>query len=291
MANVTKSRLIYTSGTFELTDELRTCRRITIYIDVLRRPPSAIYQNERMNPPKNFMGYFSIFIGDYVYEVKPLEYDSQIALFYDNTNFQLYKQINCVGALVIDAVVALGVAMTPPAILIPTTPEPASFPGCPFSIIKFKLEALTRIRVTAFGEETFGCDGVSFPVDILDLEDDIPPYPPERPLDQDPGRSDPEPSENPGDTTPPSPDDPDLSLAEEGFWEITYTVSSGGTANATYPGTSSDTFELEVPGSGCALSGSSQLVRNGTEVLDTAFNCNSAGFVSTLTNFRFYTVP
>lgn len=287
MANITKSRLIYTAGTFELTDELRTCRRITVYVDVLRKPPSAIYQNERMNPPKNFLGYFSVFVGDYVYEVKPLEYESQIALLFDNTNFQLFKTINCVGALVIDAIVGLGVAMTPPAILIPTTPEAVGFPGCPFTILKFKLEPLTRIRVTAYGEETIGCSGVTFPVDLLDLQDDIPPYPPDRPLEQDPARDDPEPGENPGDTAPATPDDPDESLAVSGQWRITYTLSQGGTADYITPGVSSDTFELEVPGVGCALSGSSQLVKNGTVIVDDAFNCNAMGFISIIVSTTF----
>lgn len=214
---VTYERLIYTAGTIKLTDELRECRRILIYTDLLRKPPSAIYQNERMNPPKQFLGYVSLMIDDYVVKVTPLEYDSQIVLEWDNLQYQLYKTLICTGALIIDGLVALGAAMTPPAILLPVTPTPPSFPGCPYVWLKFKLEPLTRIKVTAFGDETIGCDDATFTTSLPDLPPPPPKYPPTQPLEDDPPRSEPYPDENPGDTKPADADDPDAGLAPPEF--------------------------------------------------------------------------
>lgn len=284
---ITYERLIYTAGTIKLTDELRECRRILIYTDVLRKPPSAIYQNERMNPPKGFLGYVSLMIDDYVVKVFPLEYEHQLVLEWDNLSYQVFKTVVCTGALVIDAIVALGSVMTPPAVLIPTTPDPPSFPGCPYVWLKFKLEPLTRIKVTAFGEETIGCDGGNFTTTVPDLPPPPSPYPPTQALDEDPPRSDPYPDENPGDTAPPSADDPDSGLVVSGTWTITFNGRDGSINTDTYSGVSTDVFTIESPGRDCSLSGSSQLVRNGTEILNGAFNCNPFGFVSTLLSQTF----
>jgi len=214
---VTIERLIYTAGTLKFTDDLRQCRKIWIYCDVLRRPPSAVYQNERSNPPKNFLGYVSLMIDEYVVKVFPLEYERQVLLEYDNLELQLYKTINCVGALVIDAIAALGTAMTPPAILIPITPTPPDFPGCPYVWLKFKLEPLTRIKVVAFGDEAIGCEGVDFPVSLPDPPPPPTPYPDNRPLIEDPPRSEPEEGEEPNDTKLADEDDPDSSLIPPEF--------------------------------------------------------------------------
>lgn len=242
---ITYERLIYTAGTLKLTDELRTCRRILIYTDLLRKPPSAIYQNERMNPPKQFLGYVSLMIDDYVVKVFPLEYDQQIVLEWDNREYQVYKTLVCTGALIIDAIVALGSVMTPPAILIPTTPTPPSFPGCPYVWLKFKLEPLTRIKVTAFGEETIGCDGATFQTTVPDLPLPPTPYPPTQPLEDDPARSEPYPDENPGDTKLADENDPDAGLPEPEFPQgincvpylvtVTATRVTGGTQTSSSP--------------------------------------------------------
>lgn len=214
---ITYERLIYTAGTVKLTDAVRECRRILIWTDLLRKPPSAIYQNERMNPPKQFLGYVSLMIDDYVVKVFPLEYDHQIVLEYDNLAFQLYKAIICNTALLTENIVKLGTVMTPPALLIPITPVPNSFPGCPYVWLKFKLEPLTRIKVTVFADEALGCTGVTFPVTVPDLPPPPPPYPPTQPLEDDPPRSEPYPDENPGDTKPADADDPDAGLAPPEF--------------------------------------------------------------------------
>jgi len=214
---VTIERLIYTAGTLKFTDDLRQCRKIWVYCDVLRKPPSAVYQNERSNPPKNFLGYVSLMIDEYVVKVIPLEYEHQLIFEYDNLDFQLYKTINCVGALIIDGLVALGTAMTPPAILIPITPTPAEFPGCPYVWLKFKLEPLTRLKVVAYGDEAIGCDGVTFPVSLPDPPPPPTPYPPSRPLIEDPARSEPEEGEEPNDTKLADEDDPDLGIVPPEF--------------------------------------------------------------------------
>jgi len=214
---VTIERLIYTAGTLKFTDDLRQCRKIWVYCDVLRKPPSAVYQNERSNPPKNFLGYVSLMIDEYVVKVVPLEYEHQLIFEYDNLELQLYKTINCVGALVIDSVVALGVAMTPPAILIPITPIPPEFPGCPYVWLKFKLEPLTRLKVVAYGDEAIGCDGVTFPISLPDPPPPPAPYPPTRPLIEDPARSEPEDGEEPNDTKLADEDDPDLGIVPPEF--------------------------------------------------------------------------
>jgi len=214
---ITYERLIYTAGTVKLTDAVRECRRILIWTDLLRKPPSAIYQNERMNPPKQFLGYVSLMIDDYVVKVFPLEYDHQIVLEWDNLAFQLYKAIICNTALLTENIVKLGTVMTPPALLIPITPVPNSFPGCPYVWLKFKLEPLTRIKVTVFADEALGCTGVTFPVTVPDLPPPPPPYPPTQPIEDDPARSEPYPDENPGDTKLADADDPDAGLPSEEF--------------------------------------------------------------------------
>lgn len=214
---VTIDRLIYTAGTLKFNDDIRQCRKIWVYADVLRRPPSAVYQNERINPTKRFYGYVSLMIDEYVVSVKPLEYDQQLVFEYDNLHYQLFKTINCSTALIIDAIAALGSVMTPPAIVIPINVTPPPFPGCPYVWLKFKLEPLTRIKVVAFGDEAIGCDGVDFPVSLPDFPPPPPPYPPTRPLIEDPPRSEPEEGENPDDTKPADEDDPDSSLIPPEF--------------------------------------------------------------------------
>lgn len=225
MATITKQRLIYTSGTFKLDDEIRACRRILVYVDVLRKPPSAVYQNERSNPTKHFFGYVSLFVGDYVSKVLPLEYESQLVLEYDNLELQLFETINCSVGLLVDTIAALGSVMTPPAVLIPVTPTPPGFPGCRYDWIKFKLEPLTRIQVTAFAEQPYGCDDITFTIDVPDLPDETPPYPSDRDLAEDPPRSDPEDGENSGDSTPASAEDPDLGyVPTEGDTDVIYQI-------------------------------------------------------------------
>lgn len=249
---VTYERLIYTAGTLKLTDELRQCRRILIYADILRTPPSAIYQNERMNPPKQFLGYVSLMIDDYVVKVFPLEYDHQIVLEWDNREYQIFKTLVCTGALIVDAIVALGSVMTPPAVLIPVTPDPPSFPGCPYVWLKFKLEPLTRIKVTAFGEETIGCADATFQTTVPDLPPPISPYPPDQALDEDPPRSEPYPDENPGDTKPADENDPDSSLTPPEFPQgaacVPYRVTVSAQRNSGGIESSTGDFYGEIGG-------------------------------------------
>lgn len=210
---IVKSRLIYTAGTFSVTDELAVCRRVLLTISVLRRPPTQEYQNERSNPPKGFLGYVGLFINSYCERILPLEFDPQILILWENPAIQLYYTTLCSSANVVDALVALGAAMTPPAVLIPLTPEPSPFQGCLYTSLKFKLLFGTRIEVTAIGEEVVACAGITPQATVPDL--DAPPskYPSDRARSDDPARSDPEPGELPGDTAPATVEDPDASLS------------------------------------------------------------------------------
>jgi len=279
---VEKTRLIYTAGTFAITDELAECKRLIITASVLRDPPTQLYQNERSNPPKGFLGYVGIFTNDYCHQIIPLEFDPQVVLFWDNPSIQLYYSLLCTGANIVDTIVALGAAMTPPAILIPTTPDPEPFQGCPYTILKFKLLFGTRIEVRAVGEEVVSCAGIEVQASVPDLDPPPPPYPPDQARDEDPPRSEPEPDELPGDTAPATPEDPDSGLSTSGTWTLTWTQGAGPDVSGDFPGESSDTWAIVEGSATCTLIGASQLIRNGSEVVVDPFNCNTTGFISTL---------
>lgn len=209
---VSKTRLIYTAGTFAIPAELSVCRRVVTAVSVLRRPPTQEYQNERSNPPKGFLGYVGLFINSYCERILPLEFDPQAILLWDNPAIQLYYSTLCTGATVIDALVALGAAMTPPAILLPVTPSASPFQGCPYTTLKFKLLFGTRIQVDTIGEEVVACAGIVPEATVPDFGPPPDKYPSDRARSEDPARSSPEDGELPGDTAPATADDPDISL-------------------------------------------------------------------------------
>jgi len=209
---VSKTRLIYTAGTFSIPSELSVCRRVITLVSVLRRPPTQEYQNERSNPPKGFLGYVGFFINSYCEKIVPLEFDPQAIFLWDNPQIQLYYTVLCTGINVVDALVALGAAMTPPAVLLPVTPTPAPFQGCPYTSLKFKLLFGTRIQVDTIGEEVVACAGITPEATVPDFGPPPEKYPSDRARADDPARSEPESGELPGDTAPATVDDPDLSL-------------------------------------------------------------------------------
>jgi len=209
---VEKERLIYTAGTFQIDDELANCRRIIIRSSVLRLPFSARYNNERSNPPKYFLGYVSIFIGEYVYRVFPLEFEQQIVFFWDNLESQVHARMLCEFQNSNANLVALRVSIPLAGTLVPLPGDPGTFPSCPFSIIKFKLEAGARIQVTGIGEELETCEGAEPEPTRPDPDPPPPPYPDDQARDEDPPRSPPEEDELPGDTAPATPEDPDSGL-------------------------------------------------------------------------------
>jgi len=279
---IEKERLIYTAGTFKIDDDLARCRRIIVRASVLRFPFSAVYRNERSNPAKYFLGYCSLFIGDYVERIFPLEFENQIVFLWDNLASQVYARMLCEFINSNSNLVALRVSIPLEGALVPLPADPGTFPGCPYNFIKFKLEAGARILVTGIGEELETCEGGDFGTTLPDLNPPPGQYPPDQARDEDPPRSLPEEGELPGDTAPVTPDDPESSGAIAGNWLLTWSTSAGGTASATYSGLSTDTFEIVSPGSVCALSGSSDLVKNSSTIVEVSFNCNPAGFVSTL---------
>jgi len=206
---VEKERLIYTAGTFKIDDNLARCRRLIVRTSVLRYPFSAIYRNERSNPPKYFLGYVSLFIGSYVSSIFPLEFEQQIVLLWDNLASQVYARVIC-DAININLFTAAARASIPLAGgVVPTPGDPGTFPGCPYNFIKFKLEAGARILVTGVGEEVESCEGGVFETTVPDLAAPPPLYPDDQARDEDPARSPPEEGELPGDTAPATVDDPD----------------------------------------------------------------------------------
>lgn len=209
---ITKERLIYTAGTFKIDDDLARCRRLIIRSSVLRLPFSAVYRNERSNPSKYFLGYVTVFIGDYVYDIFPLQFEQQIVIFYDNLTAQVYARTLCEFINTNSNLVALRVSIPLEGALVPLPADPGTFPGCPYTFIKFKLEAGARILVTGVGEELETCEGGDFDTTVPDLSPPPAPYPPDQARDEDPPRSAPEDGELPGDTAPATAEDPDASL-------------------------------------------------------------------------------
>jgi len=209
---ILKERLVYTAGTFKIDDDLTKCRRLLVRTSVLRSPFSAKYWNERSNPPKFFLGYCSIFIGDYVFSVFPLEFENQIVLLWDNLAAQLYARILCEALNINANLVRLRVSIPLPGVVVPVPGDTNSFPGCPYNFIKFKLEPGCRILVTGVGEEVEICEGGDFETTVPALAAPPPKYPGDQARDEDPARSEPEEGELPGDTAPATIDDPDSSL-------------------------------------------------------------------------------
>jgi len=210
---VSKTRLIYTAGTFAIPSELAVCRRLITLVSVLRRPPTQEYQNERSNPPKGFLGYVGLFINSYCERILPLEFDPQALILWENPSIQLYYSVLCTGINVVDTIVALGAVSTPPAILIPTTPPVSPFQGCPYTTLKFKLLFGTRIQVDTIGEEVVACAGITPEATVPDFGPPPDKYPDDRARSEDPARSLPEDGELPGDTAPATAQDPDISLS------------------------------------------------------------------------------
>lgn len=209
---VEKERLIYTAGTFKIDDSLARCRRIIIRSSVLRFPYSALYRNERSNPSKYFLGYCSVFIGDYVERIFPLEFENQIVFLWDNLSSQLYARMLCEFINSNSNLVALRVSIPLAGTLVPLPANPGTFPGCPYNFIKFKLEPGARIQVNAVGEELETCEGADFETTVPDLAPPPGLYPGDQARDEDPARSPAEEGEKPGDTAPATIDDPDASL-------------------------------------------------------------------------------
>lgn len=209
---IVKERLIYTAGTFKIDDSLARCRRLIIRASVLRFPFSAVYRNERSNPPKYFLGYCSVFIGDYVWNVFPLEYENQITFLWDNLHSQIYARMLCEFINSNSNLVALRASIPLTGALVPLPADPGTFPGCPYNFLKFKLEPGARIVVTGTGEELETCEGGDFETTVPSLT--FPPglYPDDQARDEDPARSEPEEGELPGDTAPATLTDPDAGL-------------------------------------------------------------------------------
>lgn len=211
MPNIIETRLIYTAGTYKFSTAIRNCRRVLILVDLLRAPPFQIYANEKSNPPVYFLGYWTLWIGDYVYDKKPLEFTEQCIIHYGNPELQLLNNILAVGTQLGSIIQSLGAAMSPPApvILYPSFDSEAE--ACPYTWIKFKLPEGTRIQLTAVGTPLQEFAGAQALPGASDPQDDVPRYPVARPRSEDPARSAPNAGEKLGDTAPATLQDPDIS--------------------------------------------------------------------------------
>jgi len=210
---IIETRLIYTQGLYKLSDAMRSCRQITIVSDLLRFPKFTVYANEKSNPPYYFLGYYTIWTGDYVQERRALEFTEQALLLYDNPVLQASNLLLAVGSRIQDTIQALGSVMTPPAPIILLPQPDVSAEACPYTDIKFKMPLGTRIQVTAVGiplEEYGDVQGVA--PSLHQPADTVPRYPLDRDPSQDPPRSEPYVNEVPGDTAPATADDPDAGI-------------------------------------------------------------------------------
>lgn len=274
---VEKERLIYTAGTFKIDFPLTRCRRLIIRTSVLRLPFSAFYRNERSNPPKYFLGYVSVFIGDYVYRIFPLEFEQQIVFIYDNLASQLYARMLCDTININTNLVTLRTSIPLPGGLFLVPADPGTFPGCIYTFLKFKLEPGCRIVVNGVGEELEICEGGEFVTTVPELGAPPAPFPPDQPRDEDPARSAPEEGELPGDTAIATAEDPDIGLNTSGTWTISWRYSQGAgpscpfigqTSVGNFPGLSGDQFTIVDSG------GNYRLFQNGVAVpFDIGNNC------------------
>lgn len=208
---ITETRLIYTSGVYVLSDAMRACRLITIYSDLLRFPKFTVYANEKSNPPYYFLGYYTVWQGDYVESRRALEFTEQAVFSYDNPVLQLSNLVVASATNVTNVIQAFAAQSTPPVAIVFIEQPPFSVEGCPYTRLKFKMPEGTRIQITAVGiplEAYEGSQSAS-PV-IRDVTDDVPRYPLDRDRSEDPARSPGYTDDLPGDTAIATSDDPDL---------------------------------------------------------------------------------
>lgn len=235
---IIETRLIYTQGLYKLSDAMRSCRQITIVSDLLRFPSFTVYANEKSNPSYYFLGYYTLWTGDYVQKRLPLEFTEQTLLLYDNSVLQLSNLLLAAATNINSVVQGLGAAMTPPAVVILYPLPDVTAEGCPYTDLKFKMPLGTRIQVTAIGipvEEYEGSQGVA--PSLHQPSDTVPRYPLDRDPSQDPPRSDPYPDEVPGDTAPATSEDPDSGLeTPPPPLPICYKVLTGNATSSNTPG-------------------------------------------------------
>jgi len=189
---------------------MRACRLITIYSDLLRFPKFTVYANEKSNPPYYFLGYYTVWQGDYVENRRPLEFTEQAVFSYDNPVLQLSNLVLAAATNITNVIQALGAAMTPPAAVVFVAEPPASGEACPYTRLKFKMPEGTRIQITAVGIplEVYENSQQVSPV-IRDVNDDVPRYPLNRDRSLDPARSSGYTDDLPGDTAVATALDPD----------------------------------------------------------------------------------
>lgn len=274
---LTKDRLIYTAGTFSIDEDLARARRLIIRSSVLRLPPTTNYQNEKSNPPKYFLGYCTVFINDYVYQIFPIEFKQQIILFWDNPGLQNYARMLCEFANVNTNLVAHRTSIPLAGALVLLPNDPGTFSGCPFTRLKFKLLFGARLQISATGEPLETCDEANPATTVPNLDPPPNPYPPDQARDEDPARSLPEEGELPGDTAIATIDDPDLGLVGiQCFKILNKGILSGDIVFENFICAVSVYTEPGTPYAGVATVNIVALGEGGTEVL----RANQASYAS-----------
>lgn len=209
---------------------------------MLRKPPYQVYASDKSNPPYYFFGYFTVWTGQYVEYRKALEFTEQVVLQYYNNERQNAEMILGAATRIVENMVTLGGAMTPPALLVSVAEDDVEYEICPYTEIKFKLVFGTRIQATLIGFPLIQATGQKTVSDTSYPLDSVPPYPIDRPRIEDPPRSPPYEDEVPGDTAPATPEDPDSSLTSGGGEDPPpspdcYKVTAYGSTSERVPGT------------------------------------------------------
>lgn len=279
------SRRISGTGQIILAEDEVNYRRYTLYADIIRKPLTP-FLDRKYEPPQTFYGYINLMRQGYVLQTLRLSYDAQIWNFDADISGQNIVAIKCEYLGILQSFANLGTALGLTVISVENTIDEYSFLPLQFDSMIIKCNAQCAIQFVL----------KALPYDFCETRYGLPafsPPAPDKPTPVLPGVPTEISPPYEGDTiTDPAQIDKDFAATRPGTWDITYTLVAGGTAVASYPGIASNTFVLNTPGRGCALSGSSELIRlpDGA-LLDPAFNCNSVGFVSTITSTSFTPDP
>lgn len=124
-----------------LTDSERSNKRVALTCQILSGAPTR-YVNTRINPPRGFYGYATIWMGDAVYEVRELQYPTQILYIWESAEAQSNVNSYELGGISGTNLQSL-VAILNPTILLGSlttvNPSPCNTPGCPVSQVDLVL--------------------------------------------------------------------------------------------------------------------------------------------------------
>jgi hypothetical protein len=252
-------------------------RVYTLFADIIRRPTTE-YRSFEHEPPQGFYARMSFTKNGYVVDTTEMRYEAQKWVFIPDITGHNLIAIKCMYLGLLQTFTNLGSALNLLPYTVDNTIVDYTTIGIPWDEIRIKCYKDCAIQ---FVLKAVSYDMCNPNYGVPQLEPDYPEkpttVPPGTPIEiSDPYDDDP--------TTEPNPLDNGFTpVGIPGVWTLTWTDRNGGTPSGQFPGLSTDVFELQAGVSTtCTLSGRSQLVRNGSEIVDGAFNCNPFGFVSTL---------